>query len=486
VDIAERSDFDLLIVNAEVGGARVDLRIEGDRIIEIGRALERGSDSPRIDARGGALIPGLHDHHLHLLALAASLESIDCGPPAVTDLDALRRAIAETPDGGGTLRGTNYFESVAGPLDRDLLDRLCPDRPLRIQHRSGSMWFLNSLAVDALGFWASGSPSEPPSKPPSDRPEGAEVDATGRLTGRFFRLDEWLREHGPARAEPDLGAVGELLSRHGVTGVTDATPTNGVAEFELLRKAQASRAFPQRVFLMGSAALANQAACDGVSIGPHKILLDEPALPDLDALVERIERAHAHSRPVAVHTVTRSEILFALAALDAAGSRPGDRLEHASIAPTEAIAMAQRLGLTIVTQPNFVAERGDAYLEHVEAGDQASLYRLRSWLRAGVPLAGGTDAPFGRADPWRAMRAAVTRQSACGAVLGAAEALSPEEALALFLTSPEDPGGRPRRLEVGGPADLCLLDRPWHALRQDLDAEHVMATIRAGRVVFAR
>ena len=86
-----------------------------------------------------------------------------------------------------------------------------------------------------------------------------------------------------------------------------------------------------------------------------------------------------------------------------------------------------------VITPRFVAERGDAYLADVEPRHHAELYRLRSFIEAGVQLAGGSDAPFVSPDPWAGMAAAVSRRTSTGAIIGAGEALSPEEALALYL-----------------------------------------------------
>jgi predicted amidohydrolase YtcJ len=235
---------------------------------------------------------------------------------------------------------------------------------------------------------------------------------------------------------------------------------------------------------MGSAELSGQSSDESLVIGAQKFLFDESALPDLEALAESIREAHSSRRPVAIHSVTRSEILFALAAIEIAGALAGDRLEHASIAPPESVESARRLALTVVTQPNFVAERGDAYLRNVEASDQGYLYRLGGWLDAGVALGGGTDAPFGSPDPWRAMRSAVERRAPSGEPLGASEAISPERALALFTTRPEAPGGRPRELCVGARADLCLLTVPWSEARRELDSELVAATIRNGRPVW--
>ena len=119
----------------------------------------------------------------------------------------------------------------------------------------------------------------------------------------------------------------------------------------------------------------------------------------------------------------------------------------------------------------------------MEAGDLPWLYRGRAWLEAGVRLAGGTDAPFGSPDPWRAIRVAVSRRTPAGVTLGEGERLAPERALALFLAPLDDPGGPPRRVALGAPADLCLLDRSWQRAREEPSSAYVRATWRAGRLV---
>ena len=464
----------MLIRNAEIEGRRVDVRCAGGRVLEIADQLARRPGSEHdLDARGGALLPGLHDHHLHLLAMAAALESLDCGPPAVRTPDELRQRLAEAePDRTGWLRGRGYHDSVAGALDRSRLDALRADRPIRIQHRSGALWMLNSEALDRLGL-----------EPTESLPKGLERDAAGRPTGRLFRLDGWLRSRLPSRPEPTLGAVGRALTRCGVTGVTDATPTNGPAEQALLEAAQRCGELPQRILLMGGLDLGDPAPDSRLTIGARKRLLDEHALPDLAELVHWIEDAHALGRPVAFHAVTRTELHFALAALEQAGSRDGDRIEHASVAPDETLERIRQLALTIVTQPGFVAERGDAYRRDVDPRDLGILYRVRGWLTAGIALGGSTDAPFSAPDPWRAMRAAVERRTPDGEILGTHERVTPEQALALFTTAPQCPGGPVRRVRAGETADFCLLDLPWAQARRQLARERVRATFVAGERV---
>ena len=459
----------LVIRDAEVAAVRMDLRVEHGIIAALGRALEPRPGDLVLEARGGALLPGLHDHHLHLLSWAAALGSLSCGPPALQSERSLAEIlVAAAARAQGWLRGVGYHESVAGPLDRDRLDAWVSKLPFRVQHRSGALWILNSAACRALGLDAG-----------VDAP-GVERDASGRATGRLFRLDAWLRERLGAEPLPDLTPVGAALARFGATGVTDATPALGPAAALALAGAAGSAVLPQQLVLLGVAA-----PVAGALVGPLKLVLDERALPPLPELVGRMRRAHA-SRGVAVHCVTRAELVLALAAFEEAGARPGDRIEHASVAPSELVAWIARLGLTVVTQPGFVRSRGDTYLRDVEPADRAWLYRCAGFTAASVALGAGTDAPFGEPDPWLAMQAAVDRRTAAGATLGSAEALSPERALALFTTPAEAPGGAPRRVAVGAPADLCLLDRPWVRARDALASAAVAATLRAGRPIYTR
>jgi predicted amidohydrolase YtcJ len=129
------------------------VRVEGERIVAVGPDLGRRPGEEVVAARGGAAIPGLHDHHLHLRALAAAGSSVAAGPPAVhtrAELAAVLSRAGRATGPGGWIRAVGYHESVAGDLDRWTLDRLGPAGPVRIQHRSGALWVLNSAALAAV------------------------------------------------------------------------------------------------------------------------------------------------------------------------------------------------------------------------------------------------------------------------------------------------------------------------------------------------
>jgi predicted amidohydrolase YtcJ len=328
----------------------------------------------------------VHDHHLHLFAAAAALESAACGPPEVRDAAGLAAALgAQAPDARGWVRGVGYHESVAGPLDRAALDRLRGDAPVRVQHRSGQLWMLNSRAIAMLGLGDAASAGAP----------GVERDGKGRATGRLFRADAWLRERLGSAPPPSLVALGRRLAALGVTGVTDATPGNGPEEVAAFAAAQARGELPPRVVVMGTLALSELDPPPGIEIGPLKIHLADAEPPEPDALAATMRAAHALGRAVAVHCVTRAELVLALAALEAAGVRPGDRLEHVHVAPPACVAWIARLGLTVCVQPALVAARRADWEREVDPCDRPWLAPIPALRAAGVPLLIGSDAPYG-------------------------------------------------------------------------------------------
>jgi predicted amidohydrolase YtcJ len=457
----------LLLRQAEVDGERVDVRVEGTRISEVGPpGTVLGADA-EIECAGGALLPGLHDHHLHLLSMAAVAGSVDVS----TDLDRRIRDAHGRVRSGDPIRAVHYDEITEGHLDRWRLDALAPGRSVRVQHRSGALWVLSTAALAQAGAF-----------------EATEVDLErddqGVPTGRLFRLDAWLRERLPRDAPADLAPIGQRLASLGVTGVTDCTPATTGDYFETLARAVRTKALPLTVTTTGGPELAAASPPPPLRRGPVKIVIPDHDLPALDELRAWFESARRAGRPVAVHCVTRAALLLALAVWREVGSVPGDRVEHGAVTPAEVIADLAQLSLTVVTQPAFVAARGDAYLSEVEPSDQPDLYRCASLLEGGVAVGGSTDAPFGADDPWTAMRSAMERRAVSGRGVGADHGLASAAALALFLGPLEHPGGPIRRVTVGAPADLCLLDVPLRTALRTPSSRHVAATIAGGERSF--
>jgi len=392
-----------LLRDVLVGGRRVDCRLRDGRVAELGPGLDPAEGESSLDAAGGELLPGLCDHHLHLRALAAGRRSVDLRGGGLADLPAIA-------PGAGWLR----VVGAGDELVRSDLDAVWPDRPVRVQHRSGALWTLNSAAVARL------------------RPGATDEE---RASGQFWRAGERLRALLDLAEEVDLAAVSAELSAYGITHVTDATPDADPAALTVA----------QHVLSLAAA-----------GTGPRKIVLEDHRPPDLDRLVGAVREAHASGRGVALHAVSRVALSVALAALDEAGSNGADRIEHAAVCDDDAAHRLAELGITVVTQPSLLARHGRRYVADSEVADRPLLWRYAGLLRAGVRVAISSDAPYGDVCPWAGVAAAARRESD-GVCVGADERVDPAVAFASMLTEPADPAGPRRSVHVGAPADLCVL-----------------------------
>ncbi|WP_225994002.1 amidohydrolase family protein [Actinomadura rudentiformis] len=448
-----------------LAGARVDVRITGTTVTEIG-AIPRVAGEMVVSGKGCTLLPGLTDHHLHLFAWAAAESSVLCGPPTVRSSDELRTALASAPaDGAGWVRGVGYAESIAGDLDAPALDALHSERPVRVQHRSGALWILNSKAVTCLGLT-------------DIRDPGIERDEHGGPTGRLWRADHLFRG-GPDF--PDLGPVSRRLSKWGITSVTDATPDLEDVAVASLQEQIARGRLTQRVLLLG-----HPGPFEGpLTSGARKVVLGDHALPGLAALVGILTEIHAAGRPVAVHCVTRESLILLLSAFDVAGSIDGDRIEHGAVIPAECLEWISAHGLRVVTQPGFLSARGEDFLRRTRADEHADLYRYRSLLRAGVTTVASSDAPYGPADPWRIIANCRDRLTDAGRTVSRSEAVDAGTALRGYLT----PAALPRRhrgdVRVGMLADLVLLEGTLGSVLAEPDAERVRMTMSLGKIVYS-
>jgi predicted amidohydrolase YtcJ len=423
-------------------GTVVDLRVS-EHIDEVAESLTARPGEDVLDAAGGTVLPGLHDHHVHLHSAAAAEHSIRVGPPQVADHAGLAATLTNAEAGDdGWIRAVGYHDSVAGPLDRDALDALDgvdPATPLRVQHRSGVLWTLNSAGLARIGL--------------TDHPDG-----------RLRSTDSW--SDALTRNEPSLTALSDRLSSYGIIGITDATPDLGINDIVRLEELHRHGEFRQHVHCLA----------------PDKRILHDDDL-DLEQLADWIAQRHRDGGLIAVHCVTAAQLLVTIAALREAGARPGDRIEHAAVVPADCLVDLAELAVTVVTQPNFVAERGDHYLDEIPVAEHDQLWRLASLLQAGVPVALSSDMPFGDSDPWAVMRAAVHRTTPSGRILGRCECVSARTALMMFLGRP-DQLTRPRSVAVGEPADLCMLNVPPDTALAELDAEMVAATVISGEIAY--
>jgi hypothetical protein len=145
--------------------------------------------------------------------------------------------------------------------------------------------------------------------------------------------------------------------------------------------------------------------------------------------------------------------------------------------------------VTVVTQPPFIYYRGDKYLSQVLPEVLPYLYPTGSLLRAGLRVAGSSDAPVVPFNPLTGIYAAVTRRTEGGGVVALGEAVTPEQALALYTTGAAHAAGEEERkgsISPGKLADLTVLSADPTAVPPDEIRDiRVTMTILGGKVTFS-
>lgn len=448
-------------------------------------------DAATLGDAGALLLPAFADPHLHLLACAADRAGLDLAddPPASIArlLDRLRAA-AHTLPPGGWLRASGYDEAWLAERrhpSRAELDGAVPRHPLRLRHATRHATLLNSAGWARIEQ-AIGLPSA----------DVAPRAADGRPAGVVFGLEpEITRMVGPVdpgALARGLRAVGTQLARLGVVHVDEVTASNDAARVARLAQAVVAGDLPQQVraFVRDpeDVAPARRAAAGHVPIAGVKLLARSTDEVHSAGFLDRLHRARRLGLPVAVHAVEPDVVVAVLDALASSPARSGDdatpdRLEHASLCPPEVVRRIARARVAVVTQPAFVAWRGDKYLREVEEPLHDWLYPLRDLRAAGVLVAAGSDAPVVPFDPRLGLDGAVRRTTRSAHQVAARQALGEAEALELVTSAAARLRGEatPFAPCAGAAADLLVVEAAsWTGRWRELRMRHVLS---AGRVV---
>jgi predicted amidohydrolase YtcJ len=514
-------------------GQHQSLLVRDDRIAAVGPADQvRAAAAPgarvlRLD--GAAIIPGLIDAHCHVSDVGYLAAGADCSQPSAPDIPAiqarLRDAAGRTPP-AAWVTGSGYVEyklrEGRHPTRRDL-DAAVPGRPAVLYHTSLHACVLNSAALTEAGF----ADRQP------DPPDGAfGRDDTGRLDGvlyegpmfalfeRNFRAD--LARMSAAQRAGLMDLAGRHFAALGVTAGCDAdTRRDTLTAFA---EADDGGALPMRIYglvvhdqvdwLLGSGLRGRHSG--RLTAGAVKIWADggmsartaaihgRYLVPPYgsgimyfapDELTAMVRDFDTQGFQVGIHAQGDRAIEAVLDAYATvlAGPEAGSprnprrhRIEHAGAMYPPLAARAAELGIVVASQPGFLSTLGDGFAAAFpESSDQ--LYAFASWRRAGITVAGSSDAPVITASPLTGIRDAVLRRTDDGRVLGPAERVTVRDALvmytreAAFAMHREDELGT---LEPGKLADFVVLDAsPLDADPERIADIQVLATVVGGTPV---
>ncbi len=484
--------------------------VHGERILGVGTNKEvhelAGESTRVVDCRHKTLVPGFNDAHLHFFSFVRKLFSLDLSPAnvhSIKDIQGAIRSKARFTPAGRWISGTGYNEFYLAekrPPNRWELDAATQEHPVIIVHRSLHAAVLNSLALSIVGITNE-----------TEEPAGGRIERdleTGEPNGVLSEMQEYVQSRikSPiAQEEMDwgIGEANRQLLSAGITSFGEATVTNDLTQWKMFLELKESVRIEPRINMLAGSAFVDEFLAAGLKtgagdnslrLGHVKIVLGgtrgdlRPAQAELNNLARK---ATAAGFQVAVHAVEKEAIESAILAFEQAPRAAGfwrPRIEHCSECPAELGKRLAALGALVVSQPPFIYYSGERYLAEVDEERQSYLYPFGSLIRAGVLVAGSSDAPVTPFNPLTGIYAAVSRKAENGETLLSGEAITRQQALDMYTrnaayASLED--AIKGTLAPGKLADMALLsDDPLNAPLEEVRDIKVEMTVLGGKVAW--
>ncbi len=494
----------------------------------IGGLFVKGAEV--FDARGMAVVPGFIDCHLHPEGETLLYEVL-VGNPFEAEfvtiqsiVDKLKARAAKTPP-NEWVQGFFYDDTKVKDgrlITRADLDRVSTVHPVVVYHRGGHTSFFNSKAFELAGITRE-----------TPQPFGGtfDRDASGELNGRvtdnaqdvFAKVGKWpefSEAEKFSRAKAGLAHISKQFARFGLT-----TVHHEGGNFSALLDVRQDGALAHRVSYEPDQAMIDAMIANGwrTGFGDDWIRLGATSehtvdgsfsertmgiragypgrnppyhgnvtttQADLDAWVERVWRAGIQPN---CHTNGDIAIGMYLNALERAQRlfpkrdvRP--KFTHATLAYPDLIARMKALDAVPALftsyayyNPDKFKFYGEALMEH--------MMPYRSYLDAGIKVAGGSDFPPGPFAPLMGIQGMVTRTGWNGETWGANQRISVDDALRVYTwngaynSHEEHVKGS---IVLGKLADFVVLSDDPHTIAQDKIKDiQIVRTVTDGRTTYA-
>lgn len=499
--------------------------IRDDRILFVGALAAAKSKAAKdvrdIDLKGAAAYPGFVDAHAHLVGIGLRELTLNLDQTqSVAELIAsVKTYAAAHPEGAIFGRGwiETHWPEKRFPTKADL-DAAAPGRIVVLERSDGHASVASSAALARAGVTAA---TVAPAggqilKGPDGAPDGMLIDhAQSLVEGVIPPPTEALKREAVRKA-------GALYASRGWTGMANMSVM--ADDLALIRDEAAKGAFQIRVdnYMDPSGAaevLAKGPQTDATglirvrgvklymdgALGSRGAALLEPysdaeglglQLTPQDKGLALMKQAKAVGAQVAMHAIGDRGNRMTLDWFQQ--SLSGDtaarwRIEHAQIVADTDVPRFAKLGVIASMQPSHAI--GDLYFAPARLG-QARLhegYRWNDFLKAGVVVAAGSDAPVEVGDPRIEFYAAVHRHSLTGfanADWHLEEAVTRAQALRMLTLAPAYAVFREKELgtlEAGKKADVTAFDKDLMTVEPKaiLTAQPVLTVVN-GKVVFQR
>lgn len=522
--------------------------VRDGRYVAVGAnaAIDRlvGPATRVVDLAGAMAMPGINDVHMHPLDGAyEDLFACNVGPDS--DLPQIVARVADCASRAapgdwivGGAWSSNLLGQLSTPAALAALDRAGAGHPVVLRDDSFHNRWANSAALRLAGITAA-----------SVSPGNGVIDkdpATGAPTGllkefaAFATLEQAIPPRTDARQSQAAAAAGVTLASFGITGVQDAYANE--AMLRVWRQADRDGKLPLHMVsslpampaagadeVATRALLAGRRDYAGAHLHPTfaKLFLDgvppartaeflTPYLPDQEhgahfhgksnftraQLAERLAALDREGIAVKLHATGDGSLRLALDAIEDVRKRngmPGQRhqIAHASFIADSDIGRFKRLNVTADISPMlwYPTGPGMAIAAAIGAERAGRIFPVRSLVKAGALVAGGSDWPAGQStpDPWLGIEGLVTRRDPLRRIPGALwpeQAVDIDTALRIYTINSATAmglGATTGSIAPGKSADFIVLNQNLYAVPSErIHETRVEHTYFQGRQVYTR
>jgi predicted amidohydrolase YtcJ len=486
-----------------------------------------------IDLNGKPVYPGFVASHDHFMMTCQIQDTIDCKTSvneSIADYLHRLKGLIGTSEKGKWIkcRGLSDFKFKENRFPTLAeLDELSPHNPLSILHSSLHSGVVNSLALKDFNIPLVST------KRGVENPDEIPRDSNGKATGTLhenammpfsfpsIQADFMAKEAHERMALIQNGSA--LFASHGFTTLCD--PLVSPVDLDLYIKADLCGAIGQKVFIFPDAEAAERLLACGLTtgfgsgrtiIGPAKIIADgaiggqtaaikEPYVgtenygilyynqSDLDNMVTHLDE---NGYQIAIHAIGDRAVeqvvnAYALVIDKQKGNFKRHRMEHGSVQKPDLIRKIAELDIPVVVQPHALVELGDGVIRSYGADRLPLFCPYRSFMDAGIKVAGSADAPIFDLSAIKAMAASIVRKTETGSEITPEEALTPDQAVAMYSVNGAYALGKETQfgmIEEGKDADLVVLSHQLSKMPAENWAERILVemTIANGKIIYQR
>ncbi|WP_330292424.1 amidohydrolase [Streptomyces sp. NBC_00576] len=387
-----------------------------------------GAADDVIDLDGALVTPAFTDAHVHTTATGLALTGLDLSDaPSLDAALALVRAFAAARPADRVLLGHGWDAARwpgGRPPTRAELDEAAGGRPLYLSRIDVHSAVVTTALLDLVR----GDTGRPDAPLTGDAHHEVRAAALGAVTPA--QRIEAQRAALARAASLGIASVHECAGPE-ISSEDDFTGLLRLAAEEPGPRvvgywAEQGEEGVEKARALGAIGAAGDLFVDG-ALGSHTACLHEPyrdeaghtgtAYLDTAAVAAHVLACTEAGLQAGFHAIGDAAVTSVVEGVRAAAEKVGlarvraarHRVEHAEMLTPETIAAFAELGLTASVQPAFDALWGGEegmYAQRLGADRARALNPFAALLKAGVPLALGSDSPVTPLDPWGTVRAA--------------------------------------------------------------------------------